>query len=237
LKCKVGTAGWSVPAEFRRADASHLVQYASTFDAVEINSSFYKVHRTATYQRWAASVPAHFRFSVKLTKTITHEAGLVDCRDEIMAFCDSVAGLGNKLGLVLVQLPRSLEFDRRRASSVFTSLQKRLKVPLVCEPRHLSWFGPAADRLFAQLNIARVSADPALAENTSSANTGVAYYRLHGQPRMYYSSYSAAFLKRLASTLRAACGTSVWCMFDNTALGAAWPNALALQALVKRARR
>ena len=171
MNCKVGTAGWSVPGEFRRADASHLVQYASTFDAVEINSSFYKVHRTATYQRWAASVPAHFRFSVKLTKTITHEAGLADCRDEVAAFCDSVAGLGSKLGVVLVQLPRSLEFDRRRANTVFTSLQKRrLNVPLVCEPRHLSWFGPAADRLLGKLNIdARVRPTLRSPRSTSTA--------------------------------------------------------------------
>ena len=76
---QVGCAGWSVPRatwpEFPDA-GTHLQRYAARFNAVEINSSFYRPHQTATYARWAASVPDPFRFSVKLPKTITHQQRL-----------------------------------------------------------------------------------------------------------------------------------------------------------------
>ncbi|HEY9423039.1 MAG TPA: DUF72 domain-containing protein, partial [Thermoanaerobaculia bacterium] len=77
----VGCAGWSLPraeqAEFPET-GSHLERYASRFGAVEINSSFHRPHRPATYARWSASVPASFRFSVKVPKTITHGLRLRD---------------------------------------------------------------------------------------------------------------------------------------------------------------
>ena len=77
----VGTAGWSIPKADQEAFApggSHLVRYASRFDGVEINSSFYRPHRVVTYQRWADDVPDRFRFAVKMPKAITHEGRLVD---------------------------------------------------------------------------------------------------------------------------------------------------------------
>src|SRR5205085_4945044 len=74
---RVGCAGWSIlsrHAGLFDAGASHLARYATRFDAVEVNSSFYRPHAQATYARWAASVPRRFRFSVKLPKAITHDA-------------------------------------------------------------------------------------------------------------------------------------------------------------------
>ena len=75
----VGTAAWAIPKQYQDAfptEGSHLVRYASRFDGVEINSSFYRPHRLSTYQRWADDVPEHFRFAVKMPKTITHESRL-----------------------------------------------------------------------------------------------------------------------------------------------------------------
>jgi uncharacterized protein YecE (DUF72 family) len=72
---RIGTAAWSIPkkhaAPFPTA-GSHLERYAAVFNAAEINSSFYRPHRAATYERWAASVPDDFRFAVKVPKAITH---------------------------------------------------------------------------------------------------------------------------------------------------------------------
>ena len=73
---RVGCAGWSLPRDLQPrfgAGESHLARYASRLDAAEINSSFYRPHRRALYEKWAAAVPAHFRFSAKLPKAITHE--------------------------------------------------------------------------------------------------------------------------------------------------------------------
>src|SRR5690349_22366449 len=75
----IGTAGWSIPREQQRcfpAGESHLARYARVFPAVEINSTFHRPHRAATYERWAASVPRAFRFAVKMPRAITHDQRL-----------------------------------------------------------------------------------------------------------------------------------------------------------------
>jgi uncharacterized protein YecE (DUF72 family) len=96
---RIGTAGWNVPSLYLDrvpSGGSHLERYARHLNAVEINSSFYRPHRRTTYQRWAQSVPADFRFSVKLPKAITHQAGLVDCGGLLDRFVDEVTGLGRQ---------------------------------------------------------------------------------------------------------------------------------------------
>jgi uncharacterized protein YecE (DUF72 family) len=104
----VGTAAWAIPKASQDAfptEGSHLVRYANRFDSVEINSSFYRPHRLSTYQRWADDVPDHFRFAVKMPKTITHEGRLRNVADPLQRFLGEIAGLGGKLGPVLIQLP------------------------------------------------------------------------------------------------------------------------------------
>jgi uncharacterized protein YecE (DUF72 family) len=94
---RVGCAGWSLPKEHAGrfpAEGTHLARYAGRFPAVEINSSFYKPHRPATYTRWAASVPAEFRFSVKVPKVATHERRLVGAGDVLDAFRAEATQLG-----------------------------------------------------------------------------------------------------------------------------------------------
>ena len=109
----VGTAGWGISsaADAFGAGESALARYATRFAGVEINSSFHRPHRPTTWTRWAESVPADFRFAVKLPKTITHERKLADCADLAQRFLDEASGLGPKLALLLVQLPPKLAFD------------------------------------------------------------------------------------------------------------------------------
>jgi len=112
--CKIGTAGWAVPravAERFPAQGAGLERYAARFDAVEINSTFYRSHRSSTYARWVAATPSQFRFAVKLPRTITHDARLVDAIPLVAAFWIEAQQLGDKLGPLLVQLPPSLAFD------------------------------------------------------------------------------------------------------------------------------
>src|ERR1700761_7871846 len=107
----VGCAGWNLRKELVESfplDGTHLQRYAARLNCVEINSSFYRSHRKTTYERWAASTPADFRFSVKLPKHITHVCRLVDVERHIRQFVDETSGLGSKLGPILVQLPPSL---------------------------------------------------------------------------------------------------------------------------------
>lgn len=240
----IGCAGWSLPRseQERFPEAgSHLERYASRFGAVEINSSFHRPHRPSTYARWSASVPAGFRFSVKVPKTITHNQRLRDAGDLLEIFLSEASGLGDKLGCLLVQLPPSLSFEAAIASAFFTDLRARSPVTIVCEPRHPTWFTQDAEGLLRDLEIARVAADPACVPAAAEPGgwRGVSYCRLHGSPRIYYSAYSEEFLAVLAEKVRmeAEEGRTVWCIFDNTTLGAATGNALELESLLISNRR
>ena len=80
---------------------SLLHRYAAAFPAVEINSSFHRPHRPATYARWASSVPDRFRFSVKLPRAVTHEARLAGTAALVERFLGEVRSLGDRLGVLL----------------------------------------------------------------------------------------------------------------------------------------
>ncbi len=232
----LGTAGWSLPRALQDrfpGDHPHLARYAAQFGAVEINSSFHRPHRPSTYARWAASVPASFRFAVKMPKTITHVARLVGAVALLDAFCAESAGLGERLGCILVQLPPSLALVRGDAEGFMQALRARYGGDVAVEPRHASWFEADGTALLRAFHCARVASHPARVPEAASPGgwDGFAYWRLHGAPRIYYSSYVDADLVTLADTVRAAAGSgrATWCIFDNTALGAAAANALTLR--------
>ncbi|HZF42546.1 MAG TPA: DUF72 domain-containing protein [Sphingomonadaceae bacterium] len=238
----VGTAGWSIPgkdAASFAADGTSLQRYAGRFTGVEVNSSFHRSHRRSTWQRWADGVPPDFGFAAKLPKTITHQRKLVDCADLIDAFLDEVGGLGDKLAVLLVQLPPKLGFDADLATGFFKDLAARTPVRIACEPRHPSWFDADADALLTGLGVARVAADPACVPAAALPGgwLGFSYDRLHGSPQIYRSSYDGerleAFARSIMKTMEA--GRDAWCMFDNTASSAATANALDLLTMLDSA--
>ena len=240
---RIGTAAWSVPKEHAAPfplTGSHLERYSAVLNAVEINSSFYRPHQTTTYERWASSVPESFRFAVKVPKAITHEFRLKDADDLLDRFLSEVSGLGPKLGPLLVQLPPSLRFEDGVADTFLSGLRDRVEGPLVCEPRHASWFTPDVEGLLDELRIARVAADPAPVSSAEEPGgwRGMSYYRLHGSPRIYYSAYSSAYLAAIADRLacEAAAEIETWCIFDNTAAFAATGDALTTRSLVLNRR-
>lgn len=236
----VGCAGWSLPsvqaAAFGEGDSA-LQRYATRFPVVEINSSFYRPHKPETYARWARSVPESFRFAVKMPQAISHVHGLRGAASLLDPFLQGVEQLGNRLGVLLLQLPPGLAYEGRMASAFFRALRRRTAVAVACEPRHPSWFTNGADALLAQHGIARVAADPARipAAATPGGARHWSYWRWHGHPRIYYSSYDEDDLLSLASNaVQAAQEGPSWIILDNTAHGHAVPNALRLQALAPR---
>ena len=241
----IGTAACSLPralaSEFP-GEGEHLERYARRFPCVEINSSFYRPHRIETYARWAAMTPPHFRFAVKLPRAITHDARLRGVQKLQQEFLAQIAGLGDRMGVLLVQLPPSLPWEARVATAFFDLLRESWAGPVACEPRHATWFTPAADRALVRLRVSRAAADPA--RRPEAARPGgwlgpegdgagaLLYYRWHGSPRMYWSAYDEAWLARQAAELAGwPAGSVPWVIFDNTAAGAATGNALALQSL------
>lgn len=236
----IGTAGWGIPGRYKAdfpESGSHLERYAKRFSIVEIDTSFYKPHRRVTYERWARSVPEHFRFAVKTPRSMTHEHRLADCEALTEDFLGQVEGLGEKLSVLLVQLPPSLPFEPEVAGGFFDMLGRRSLARLACEPRHPSWFGAEADALLVDNRITRVAADPAPVPEAAMPGgwTGLAYFRWHGAPRVYYSDYDAESLHRFGRQVDAAVASvaEVWGIFDNTASGHALGNALAVGAMVE----
>lgn len=238
---RVGLAGWSEAVGrqssfFPVPEGSGLPalsRYASAFDFVEINATFYRQFRPATFAVWAGEVPDDFRFSVKMHRLITHYTRLKR-PDLLDPFFGSVAGLGKKLGAILVQLPPSLAFEDEVAESFFDALRRRYSGAAVCEPRHDSWGDHAAAKLLRRHRIGRVHTD--IPEPEPEPGPGDVrlplYVRLHGAPRRYYSSYQAGQLSQLAAFLRDNPGRSRFVVFDNTASGAAVRNAFELLALL-----
>ena len=233
---RIGCAGWSIPrahaARFP-ADGSQLERYAQVFDAVEINSSFYRPHQPATWRKWSDAVPADFRFAVKMPKAISHGARLRECSPLLDAFIAQVSNLGDKLGCLLLQLPPSLAWDAGVALPFFEQLRRVYRGPVACEPRHASWFNAAVSRALREHAIARAAADPARLPRAAlpAGDRRFCYVRLHGSPRIYYDAYDAATLTRIAAHLRCPEGVrrECWCIFDNTAAGHATGNALELR--------
>lgn len=242
----IGCAGWSLSRGSQEefpAEGTHLQRYAAMFRAVEINSSFHRPHRASTYERWAQSVPDTFRFAVKLPKTITHDKRLLESESLVDAFLSEVAGLGRRLGPLLVQLPPSLEFDPATAESFFSGLLKKHGGEVVIEPRHRTWFGQVPNKMLQEFRIGRVAADPAVipVAGEPGGSPGTVYFRLHGSPQIYYSAYTSSYLDGLAFRLgvHSRAGGKIWVMFDNTIRGSATLNALYLArkiALVESGR-
>ncbi|MES3002123.1 MAG: DUF72 domain-containing protein [Pseudomonadota bacterium] len=237
----IGCAGWSLPASLReefRAEGSHLERYAQRLNACEINSSFYRPHGFDTYRRWGESVPAGFRFSVKVPQAITHDSRLAGCDSALADFIAQARGLGDKLSCLLVQLPPSLALQPPAAEDFFEALRSHWEGGVACEPRHASWFTARADALLRLHRVARVLADPVRhdAGAMPGGHRGLVYLRLHGSPRVYYSSYPPDVIAALAARIQMAerGGAEVWCMFDNTASGAAAGDALALQRALQQ---
>jgi uncharacterized protein YecE (DUF72 family) len=228
----IGCAGWSLHKDVAAAfpeDGSHLERYAAVFPAVEINSSFYRPHQPQTYARWAAAVPPDFRFAVKLPKSISHEARLRDADDLLDRFAFEVNHLGAKLGCVLVQLPPKGVFDEEAARDFLPRLRARVGCMLAWEARHPTWFSDTASAVLREHGVTRVIADPPAGQPGPHAPSSAAsYIRLHGSPKVYYSSYPPEFLREVEQRIAAltANGADCWCIFDNTAAFAAVPNAL-----------
>jgi uncharacterized protein YecE (DUF72 family) len=239
---RIGTAGWTIPKPDRAAfpvQGTHLERYGQRFTAVEINSSFYRPHKLDTYTRWAASVPPDFRFAAKLPREVTHVRGLIAAAEPLERFLSEIKGLGDRLGPLLIQLPPALSFDEASGERFFQELRSRFDGLAVCEPRHASWFTDRVEALLVRYRIARAAADPAPVPKarTPGGWPGLIYRRLHGSPRMYYSAYPPEYIEATAALMGEIPDRDRehWCIFDNTALGEATGNALALKRRLEQA--
>ncbi len=237
----LGTAAWTIPKEIKSLfpeTGSHLERYSSRLNAVEINTSFYRDHKAVSYERWAASVPEGFKFSVKLSNVFTHEQKLKKGEKNLKENLNTICHLKNKLGCLLIQLPPSLSYVPHIAESFFSEVRDSYQGPIALEPRQGTWDQASALALNDKYLISRVIADPepyVRGSHFEPAAASMIYFRLHGSPEIYKSKYEYPRIQKYAERIQILQnrGHQVWCIFDNTTFGFATSNALELSEILR----
>jgi uncharacterized protein YecE (DUF72 family) len=235
---RIGTSGWQYrhwKGRFYPADlptAKWLEYYARFFDTVELNNPFYRQPERRTFERWRRAVPDGFVYAVKLNRFITHIKRLRIEQDSVERSYGTMAGLGPKLAVVLVQLPPRMKFDLERADRFFSLVARRRRRHAL-EPRDASWFGDDALAFLRRRKIALVIGETPHWPTHIAVTADFVYLRFHGPERRYGSSYDDAALGSWAERIRGwrAEGRDVFAYFNNDEMGYAPRNALRLREL------
>lgn len=231
----IGTSGWTYDSwrdDFyagvpRRAWLTH---YATKFDAVEVNASFYHTLRPGVFAHWFDATPARFRFCLKGHRWITHVERLRVEADAIARERDRAAGLAHKLAAMLWQLPQSLARDLPRLAHFAGLLRAWPQTRHAIEFRDRSWFDDEVAACLREHGIAAVQSDAADWPLWDAVTADFVYVRLHGHAVTYVSRYAPRTLARWAQRITAwrAAGRDVYLFFDNTDSGHAPRDALSL---------
>lgn len=237
----VGTSGWSY-AHWREClyqgiPRKHWLKfYAECFSALEINASFYRLQSPETFTKWREQTPADFRFALKANRYLTHNKKLLDPDASVLIEKKHAEALGEKLAVVLWQLPAGLKKDLSRLLVFVAALQAWGEVGHSIEFRHPGWFDDEVADCLARADIAVCQSDAEAWPIWERITADRVYLRLHGHTRTYASSYSDAELSDWAVRIGAwlGQGKDVHVYFDNDAECVAPFNAMALQALVKK---
>ncbi len=235
-----GTSGWSYkhwkgvfyPEDL--PDRKMLGHYFGSFRTVEINSSFYRLPLQRTFEKWRDSAPEDFVFAVKASRYITHVKRLRDCGQAVENFFERAAGLGEKLGPVLFQLPPGFGPDIEKLDEFLGVLPPGRRVAF--EFRHPGWFAPEVYSLLAQRRAAFCVYELAGRLSPAEITADFVYVRLHGPGGAYRGSYSGEVLSGWAERFSAWAGEGrdIYCYFDNDEKGFAVLNAIELRDLVKK---
>ena len=235
---RVGTSGWQYQhwkGRFYPKDlptAKWLDYYTRYFDTVELNNPFYRQPEKKTFEKWRRSVPDDFVYAVKLNRFITHLKRLKIERDSVERSYGTMAGLGPKLAVVLVQLPPRMKFDHERAERFFRMVAPRRRRHAL-EPRDGSWFTAEALAFLRRRNIALVAGETPDWPTHLALTADFVYLRFHGPGRRYASNYEDDALHEWAERIKGwrAEARDVFAYFNNDELGYAPKNALRLREL------
>ena len=188
-KFRIGCSGWSYedwvgpfyakgtpPKDF-------LKNYSSVFDAVEIDSTFYRIPNQFLISQWKKNTPDNFLFSPKFPKKITHELKLQNVSSTLSYFSKSIAGLGSKLGPSVVQLPPSFKYDSgmKDLESFVAELKTGFRYAI--EFRHKSWFRPEVYSLLKSNNIAMCWSINQYVDSPTELTSNFIYNRMVGEDR------------------------------------------------------
>lgn len=226
------------PPEFQ--EKSRLEYYSALFNSIEINSIFYKLPRSSTVAKWAETVPDNFRFTFKVSKTITHVKDLKFAEKDITDFIKTVENIGNKKGCLLAQFPPSLKIEKLNELHMLLETlgeathNKNWRIAM--EFRNSSWYEREVYELLEEFDVSLVIQDiPASATPLSPQIGKFIYLRFHGPEPRYRGTYSNEFLLKYSQYIKQWIneGKTVFAYFNNT-VGDAAGNLQTLNSYVKQ---
>ncbi len=236
----IGTSGWHYDHWRHRfypenlAKAAWLGFYATHFNTVELNNSFYRLPSEDAFANWRDSSPASFTFAVKVSRFITHIKRLKDTGDAVEKFISRAKILGGKLGPLLYQLPPNMHRDDERLASLLATLPRGIRH--VFEFRHQSWLEEGVFAILRKYNVGLCVFDMPSLTCPLVTTADFAYIRFHGSTGLYSSCYSdeelADWTKRLANLAANLKATYIY--FNNDAEAFAVKNAMTLGGYLEK---
>jgi uncharacterized protein YecE (DUF72 family) len=239
----IGTSGWHYkhwkegyyPPKLKPAD--WLNYYAGEFNTAEINASFYRMPTISTVENWAATVRDDFRFCPKISRYLTHMKKLRDPEEPLERFFGVFDHIKDKLGPILMQIPKMVHFKRDVAEHFFKVLKNSYgDHQFALEIRHESWVEKESLKLMKDYEIAFVISQSAgewpYEEYLTAKHV---YVRFHGPAQLYASSYSGEMLKEYAVKFKKWMkkGHQLWIYFNNDIHIHAIHNARTLKKLME----
>jgi uncharacterized protein YecE (DUF72 family) len=248
----IGTSGWHYddwvglfyPPEI--TGYRELTFHSQHFNTVENNSSFYRIASEATYKTWDRMTPDGYKFSIKLNKLITHTHRLElnnETAEKIQYILDSTQVLGEKLGVVLIQLPASFRYDLAKLDKFLAYFcpvvrSKPYAFDIAIEFRNKYWFVDEVYEVLEKYNVALVAGQSSRWPGVRHATADIAYIRMHGPEKLFASPYStqqleewAMYIKNLPAHVK-----RVNVYFNNDFHGYALENAKELTAILDMPR-
>lgn len=249
----IGTSGWHYDdwtELFYPDDITgyrELTYHAQHFNTVENNSSFYRIAGENTYKTWSRMTPDTYKFSMKLNKLITHTHKLEindEVREKVRYILDTTQVLGEKLGVMLIQLPASFKYDLAKLDTFlefFTAeVHNKLHVfDIAIELRNKYWFTDDLYALLKKYNVALVVGQSSRWPEVRQVTADIAYIRMHGPEKLFASSYSdeqlgewAEYIHSLPKSVK-----RVYVYFNNDFHGYALENAKQLNNILNAYNR
>jgi uncharacterized protein YecE (DUF72 family) len=226
---------YQFPPEFQKT--SRLTYYATFFNSLEVNSSFYKIPMKATVERWAASVHHDFRFTFKLFRDLTHVKNLDFDSTHIERFIQTISHIGVKKGCLLIQFPPSLTtaniYQFENLLSLIKTADAENQWKLAVEFRNKTWYNDDLFDILETFHATLVKHDIPASASPFTSTSPFLYLRFHGPTGNYRGSYTEAFLMEYAGYIKEwlADGKIVYVYFNNTA-GDAFNNLAILNKFV-----
>jgi len=218
-------------------DKTRLTYYASIFNSLEVNSSFYKIPLGRTVAKWTTEVPPGFTFSFKLWQGITHARELLYDQKDVGLFMNAISMAGDRKGCLLIQFPAGItgSYIQRLRKLLDDLAQTGLTTgwKLAIEFRHPTWYRDPVYQLLEQHNAAVVQHDmPRSPTPAIDMATSFAYIRFHGEKGDYRGSYAHGHMQEYAGHIKDLLeeNKDVYAYFNNT-IGDAVYNAMELRDL------